>query len=46
MKNNYCREDFTRLNVDERSEWDDIRANIMEKVEEAVTEDQALKMFR
>ena len=47
MKNNYSREDFTRLNVDERSEWDEIRANIMEKEAfMAVTEDQALKMFR
>ena len=47
VKNNYCREDFTRLNVDERSEWDEIRANIMEKEAfMAVTEDQALKMFR
>ena len=43
----FCREDFARLNVDERTEWDEIRVNIMEK--EAfmtVTEDQALKMFR
>ena len=47
VRNNYCREDFTRLNVDERSEWDEIRANIMEKEAfMAVTEDQALKMFR
>lgn len=41
------REDFNRLNVDERSEWDEIRIKIKEsEAFMAVTEDQALKMFR
>ena len=35
------------MNVDERSEWDEIRIKIKEsEAFMAMTEDQALKMFR
>merc|ERR1712025_330158 len=41
------REYFTNMNVDEKSSWDDIRIQIMDKEAfMAVTEDQAAKMFK
>merc|ERR1712227_238194 len=41
------REYFTSMNVDEKSDWDDIRLQIMDKEAfMAVTEDQAAKMFK
>merc|ERR1712126_609908 len=41
------REYFTSMNVDEKSDWDEIRLQIMDKEEfMAITEDQAQKMFK
>ena len=41
------REDFISMNVDEKSSWDNVKIQIMDKEAfMAISEEQAFKMFR
>ena len=44
---NSCREHFISMNVDEKSSWDEVKIQIMDKEAfMAISEEQAFKMFR